>query len=79
VLSNPSSRLSYAQLLSRVFEKDIGACQRCGGPLWLIACVDAPEAISKILTHLGLPTEAPRLAPARSPPQIEWGDWDPAP
>jgi len=24
-------RLSYAQLLSRVFEQDIGCCQRCGG------------------------------------------------
>ena len=71
-----SSRLSYARLLSRVFEADIGACQRCGGSLRLVACIDDPDAIAKILTHLGLPTDAPKLAPARSPPQIAFDGWD---
>lgn len=68
------ARLSYARLLSRVFEADIGCCQRCGGELRLVACVDEPEAIGKILSHLGLPTQASALAPARSPPQLELGD-----
>jgi hypothetical protein len=75
-LPEQPSRLTYAQLLSRVFEADIGCCQHCGGELRLIACVDEPEAVGKILSHLGLPTEAPGLAPARSPPQLELGDWD---
>ena len=73
----PSSRrLSYARLLSRVCEADIGACQRCGGALRLIACIDEPDAIAKILTHLGLPNDAPTLAPARSPPQLQVVGWD---
>ena len=38
--SDNPSRLSYAQLLSRVFEQDIGSCQRCGGELRFIACID---------------------------------------
>ncbi len=70
------ARLSYARLLSRVFEADIGNCQRCGGALRFIACIDDPDAIAKILTHIGLPTDAPKLAPARSPPQAEFADWD---
>jgi hypothetical protein len=70
------SRIAYAQLLSRVFEADIGCCQRCGGELRFVACIDEPDAIAKILTHLGLSTEVPKLAPARSPPQTELADWD---
>ena len=72
---NPA-RLSYAKLLSRVFEGEIDRCHRCNGELRLIACIDEPDAIAKILTHLGLPTEAPQPAPARSPPQLEFGAWD---
>ena len=30
-----------------------------------------PEAIRKILDHLGIPSEAPRRTAARSPPQGE--------
>ena len=35
-----------------------------------------PNAIAKILTHLGLPTEVPPSAPAHSPPQAEFRLWD---
>ena len=37
----------------------------------LIAMIEEPEVIEKILTHLGLPTETPRALPARSPPESE--------
>ena len=37
----------------------------------LVAMVDSPKVIAKILTHLGLETEAPKLTPARAPPQLE--------
>ena len=73
--ANPSS-ISYARLLSRVFADDVGQCQHCGGDLRLVACIDDPNAIKKILTHLGLPTAAPSAAPARSPPQVQFPDWD---
>jgi hypothetical protein len=43
-----------------------------------ISHIDDPETIAKILACLGLPTEPPRKAPARAPPQCEFdlGDFD---
>lgn len=69
-----TKRPTYAQLLSRVFPQDLGACTRCGGQLRLVACVDDPAAITKILTHLGLPTQPAQAAPARSPPQLTFDE-----
>ncbi len=76
-LADNPSRPTYAKLLSRVFEAELGNCQKCGGELRLIACIDEPKAIATILAHLGLPTKAPVAAPARSPPQFEFAEWDP--
>jgi hypothetical protein len=67
-------RATYAQLLSRVFPHDLGVCSRCGGKLRLIACIDDPKVVTQILVHLGLPTQPPCPAPARSPPQLDI--WD---
>lgn len=33
--------------------------------------VTDPLVIQKVLTHLGLPTELPEVAPARAPPESE--------
>jgi hypothetical protein len=35
------------------------------------AAITKPEAIRKILDHLGIPSEAPRRTEARPPPQAE--------
>ncbi len=43
----------------------MAACPQCGGPLTLIAAIEDPAVIVKILAHLGLPTRAPPRAPAR--------------
>ena len=59
------ARLSWAQLLKRVFEIDMAHCPQCGGPLTLIAAIEDPTVIVKILAHLGLPTRAPPRSPAR--------------
>ena len=40
------------------------------------AAVTAPASVRRILNHLGLPTEAPRLQAARPPPQPELADGD---
>ncbi len=48
--------MSWAQLLTRVFAIDITTCPQCGGELTLIAAIEDPAVIRKILTHLGLPT-----------------------
>ena len=40
----------------------------------VIAAIDDAPLVEKILEHLGLPTERPVIAPARSPPQLEFDD-----
>ena len=58
-------RMSWARLLKRVFDIDIEHCPNCGGALKIIAAIEDPPVIIKILSHLGLPTRAPPRAPAR--------------
>jgi len=44
-------------------------CPRCAGPLTVLAYLTEAAVVDKILTHLGLPTRPPPIAPARSPEQ----------
>ena len=48
-----------------MFAIDITTCPQCGGPLTILASIEEPAVIAKILTHLGLPSRAPPRAPAR--------------
>ena len=63
--TSPRARMSWAQLLKRVFAIDITTCPQCGGPLTILAAIEDPSVIVKILSHLGLPTRAPPKVPAR--------------
>jgi hypothetical protein len=38
------------------FDVDVEHCPNCGGALKIIAAIDDPPVIVKILSHLGLPT-----------------------
>jgi hypothetical protein len=58
-------RMSWARLLKRVFDIDVEHCPNCGGALKIIAAIEDPPVIDKILSHLGLPTRAPPRSPAR--------------
>ena len=58
----------------RAFSIDVLKCPRCGGQRELIAFITDGLVIRKILTHLGLPTEPPRIAPARAPPEFEFAE-----
>jgi len=56
-------------LLRRVWSVDVLACTACGGRLRLVATIEHPPALRRILSHLGLPTEVPRPLPPRAPPE----------
>src|SRR5262245_5180016 len=55
------ARMSWARLLKRVFDIDIEHCPNCGGALKIIAAIEDPPVIDKILSHLGMPTRARRV------------------
>ena len=55
-------------LMSRVFGINVLTCPECGGQCRVIACIEEPAVIGKILSHLGLPTQGVQLKAARGPP-----------
>ena len=59
-------RIPWAELLLRVFRADVLACDRCGGRRVVLAFITEPPVVMSILDHLGLPSTAPPIAPARS-------------
>ena len=59
------ARMGWARLLKRVFDIDIEHCPACGGALKIIAAIEEPAVIVRILTHLGVPARAPPRSPAR--------------
>ncbi len=71
----PSERhaaMTWAQRLKRVFDIDVTTCPACGGPMKIIACIEDPIVIKKILAHLkekaaaNAPTALPQ---SRAPPE----------
>ncbi len=65
------------QLLARVFLIDVLRCPSCGGRRRIVSFLTEPKVVRRILTHLGLPTEAPVVKPARmafeTGPMLEFG------
>lgn len=57
-----------AELMRRCFQLEVDKCTACGGRMKLRALVTKPASVRRLLRHLGEPTEAPPLAPARDPP-----------
>ncbi len=52
--AHESARMSWARLLKRVFKIDVEHCPQCGGDLKIIAAIEDPAVIVRILTHLRL-------------------------
>lgn len=66
-------RMSWAQLMKRVFEVDVLVCPRCKTEgMQTVATIVRVDVITKILRSVGLSTEAPKLAPARRSAQTEF-------
>jgi hypothetical protein len=59
------ARATWARLIRKVYEADPLECPQCKGPMRVIALIEDPGVIRRILEHLGL--WAP-LATERSPP-----------
>jgi hypothetical protein len=59
---------TWAELMRRAFLVDVLDCPRCHGRMRVIATIDEPAVVKKILEHLGLTTEIPSPKAARSPP-----------
>ena len=66
-----AARYVWALLLARIYEVLPLLCPKCGGDMRIIAFINEGLVIREILSHLGEPSSAPRLAPARGPPLWE--------
>jgi len=62
--------MTWAQRLKRVFKIDIETCDQCGGAVKVIACIEDPALVKRILDHLEQrpDSNATRTHPARAPP-----------
>ena len=67
--------MTWARRLKRVFRIDIETCEQCGGAVRIIASIEDPVIIDKILTHIerrdaaGASPHAPGAPPAGAPGQ----------
>ena len=69
VRHHDSAAMSWAQRLKRVFGIDIECCEGCGGKVKIIACIQDPEVIEKILRHLeAKPAPQGQVLPRGPPP-----------
>jgi hypothetical protein len=66
--------MTWAKRLKRVFDIDIETCSECGGGVNIIACIEDPQVIRKILTYLddnASPASTALLPECRAPPRAE--------
>jgi hypothetical protein len=65
-------KFSWADLMMRVWSKDVLKCPRCGSRRVMLAAITDGPTITRLLAHLGLPTEPLPVTPAREPPQLDF-------
>ncbi len=66
--------MTWAKRLKRVFHIDIETCSECGGAVKVIASIEDPVVIKKILAHLNRIIPAPEVAglpESWAPPQTD--------
>lgn len=62
------ARYLWAMLLARIYEAFRLQCPICHASMRIIAFVNDPAAVGKILDHIGESAQPPRIALARGPP-----------
>jgi len=70
-LSRSPARYLWAMLIARIYETFPLSCPQCGTEMRLISFVTDTASVTRILAHIGEPTKAPVLSPARGPPAWE--------
>ena len=65
------AKAAWARLIRKVYEADPLECPKCKGPMRVIALINDPHVVRRILEHLGCwaPEPAERDPPAQAP---EW-------
>jgi hypothetical protein len=53
-VSGSAAKRAWARLIKQAYEVDPLVCPRCAGAMRIIAFLEQPDVIAKILTHLGL-------------------------
>ena len=64
---------NWARLIQKIYEVDPLTCAKCRGRMRIIAFIEEPEIVKKILKHLGLWDQNPpylRRVKARPPPKV---------
>jgi len=69
-------RVSWAELLQRVFEVDALCCPKCGGRMRVLSAITDPAVAARILRCLALPSRAPPLTPSRDGVAHSDSAWD---
>ena len=67
VLYAVSPRIDWARLLRRSMGVDVLECPKCQGRLRVLAVITERQPVQRILSHLGMATDAPLLARGRDP------------
>jgi hypothetical protein len=67
------SAMTWAKCLNRVFNIDIETCNECGGDVRIIASIEDPVVIRKILAHLDDKATTGLLPDCRGPPILPMG------
>jgi hypothetical protein len=64
--------MTWGKRLKRIFNIDIEVCEKCQGHVKIIACIEDPVVIDKILTHLKNKEDkvVNKIHPVRAPPEF---------
>ncbi len=67
-------RVSWAKLLARVFQYDVTVWPTCSGHMKIVAALTMRHSVRACLDGVGLPSQAPPIAPPHMDHQLEFDD-----
>ena len=70
-LTGKTSRRNWARLIQKIYEVDPLVCPKCFGAMHIIAFIENPDVMKKILKHLGLWDVKRKPRPVANAPPID--------